>query len=1081
MYIKQIIIQGFKSYKDQTVIEPFSPGTNVIVGRNGSGKSNFFAAIRFVLSDNYNQMSREERQGLLHEGSGSAVMSAYVEIIFDNSDDRFPTGGKELILRRTIGSKKDEYSLDRKVVTKNDVINLLEAAGFSRSNPYYIVPQGRVSALTNMKESDRLNLMKEVAGTQVYEARRAESLKIMNETNNKREKIDELLGYIKERLAELEEEKEELRGFQDKDRDRRCLEYALYYQEQQAFQSQLERIENMRQNGLESTEQIRNELKDAEKTIAKLDAEITKLTREMDLLKIDRRQLDEERRKTAKDKAVSELKVKNLFDGQSAAAQAQQQHDAELKAVRKEMADSKHELERITPVYDERRKKENEIRLQMDTAEAARTRLYNKQTRSSQFKNKAARDKWLRDEIEDLRTNIMSQKANKLTTAEDVARLLSRDEEKLRHMTETALHEKHDAENRLGHSMDGATKRGLATIRRLKREQDVPGAYGTLAELFEVNEAYRLAAEQIAGNSLFHYVVQDSRTSEFIIEQLNRQKGGRVTFMPLDQLRPRQVNLPRSQDAVPLLSKIRYDPKYEKAFQQVFGKVVVCRTLAIATQYARSHGVDAITPEGDQASKRGAMTGGYIEPGRSRLEAVHALNQTRDSHEHLQSQLEELGHRIEQKGQQITQAMGELQKAEQKLRHLQGGFDPLRNQLSSKHAYLEREKAHLEAAIKRREKVEKNMKDFTETLAAHEAELSSEFKKALSPAEERQLSELEKQVDQLQKEWNETSRQRGEVERRKQILEANISENLEQRLNQLISQEIENTVSGPSGNLKEAQRELKRLQKAADEVETKLQETETQIEQLSGKVARREVSKAENEQHLQEISVKEAKQRTLIEKSQSKKAVYSAQAADAAKAIRDLGVLPDDFSKYENLDSKQIDSRLKRVRNALKKYQHVNKKAFEQYNSFTSQQDQLLKRRSELDASQRSIKELIEHLDERKDEAIERTFKQVSKEFATIFEKLVPAGHGRLVIQRRTDKRQIDPESRDDYRTAVAALLQSISDEAGTQFICTTFRPEIVLVADKCYGVTFSNKASSIDVYSSEEALNFVDGEAKGR
>ncbi|CRK34854.1 hypothetical protein BN1708_019635, partial [Verticillium longisporum] len=102
--------------------------------------------------------------------------------------------------------------------------------------------------------------------------------------------------------------------------------------------------------------------------------------------------------------------------------------------------------------------------------------------------------------------------------------------------------------------------------------------------------------------------------------------------------------------------------------------------------------------------------------------------------------------------------------------------------------------------------------------------------------------------------------------------------------------------------------------------------------------------------------------------------------------------------------------------NALKKYQHVNKKAFEQYNSFTSQQDQLLKRRTELDASQRSIKELIEHLDERKDEAIERTFKQVSKEFATIFEKLVPAGHGRLVIQRRTDKRQVDPEESDDVQ-----------------------------------------------------------------
>ncbi|KAI6920794.1 hypothetical protein KC355_g17237, partial [Hortaea werneckii] len=60
MFIKQITIQGFKSYKDQTIIEPFSPKHNVIVGRNGSGKSNFFAAIRFVLSDQYTQMGREE-------------------------------------------------------------------------------------------------------------------------------------------------------------------------------------------------------------------------------------------------------------------------------------------------------------------------------------------------------------------------------------------------------------------------------------------------------------------------------------------------------------------------------------------------------------------------------------------------------------------------------------------------------------------------------------------------------------------------------------------------------------------------------------------------------------------------------------------------------------------------------------------------------------------------------------------------------------------------------------------------------------------------------------------------------------
>src|ERR1700712_5196382 len=243
MHIKQIIIQGFKSYKDQTVIEPFSPGLNVIVGRNGSGKSNFFAAIRFVLSDAYTQMGREERNALLHEGSGSAVMSAYVEAIFDNSDERFPTGKPELVLRRTIGVKKDEYSLDRKNATKADVMNLLESAGFSRSNPYYIVPQGRVTTLTNMKDAERLNLLKEVAGTQVYESRRSESLKIVTDTDNKQSKIDDLLTYIKERLGELEEEKEELRAYQEKDRERRCLEYTIYHREQEEITDALEHLD----------------------------------------------------------------------------------------------------------------------------------------------------------------------------------------------------------------------------------------------------------------------------------------------------------------------------------------------------------------------------------------------------------------------------------------------------------------------------------------------------------------------------------------------------------------------------------------------------------------------------------------------------------------------------------------------------------------------------------------------------------------------------------------------------------------------------------------------------------------------
>ncbi|CAH0049265.1 unnamed protein product [Clonostachys solani] len=1197
MYIKQIIIQGFKSYKDQTVIEPFSPKTNVIVGRNGSGKSNFFAAIRFVLSDAYTQMSREERQGLLHEGSGSAVMSAYVEVIFDNSDDRFPTGNKEVTLRRTIGLKKDEYSVDRKVVTKTDVMNLLEAAGFSRSNPYYIVPQGRVTALTNMKESERLNLLKEVAGTQVYETRRAESLKIMNETNNKREKIDELLEYIKERLSELEEEKEELRGYQDKDRERRCLEYAYHYREQVTIQEALEEIDSARQDGIDTTDSSRSDLLETKKAIAKLDAEMHKLQREMELLQIDRRQLEEDRRDCAKNLAKVELKAKTLKDGQSAQELAQQQYSTELTTVQAEIAAKEKELSQINPNYIKTKAEEDEVRRNLDSVEGRRTRLFAKQNRGSRFKNKSERDAFLRAEIEELSNTIMEQKANKIDADEEVARvndaiaraeetvaalranlanysgdraklveevnkaqdklerlnderkLLRREDEKLNSHISNARQEKDQAEKELRHTMDREVARGLATIRRLKQEQDIPGTYGPLADLLEVNDAYRVAVEQTAGGRLFHYVVDNEETASYLLNILHKQHGGRVTCLPLSRLRPRPVNMPRAHDAVPLLSKITYDSKFERAFQHIFGNTVVCPNLQVAAQYSRSHGVDSITPEGDTTNRRGALSGGWIDPQKSRLKAVRAANKWRDEHEKLAQQSRDIHRQIETKDQEITNAMSELSKADQRLRQADDGLGPSRRELENMTSYLENSRARLDAAIRRRDAVDMNMSGFIDDRSAHEQELTTDFKKSLTAAEERELEECSAQTQQLQKQWSEISNARRKLESRKQVLEADLRQNLQLKLDQLNGQAFDALASGStSEGLKEVKRELKKAQKASQSVETELQEIEAKMEQLTHRMDQNVNEKSDHEQAQAEISHRIEKQQKRVEKNLAKKSILTNQLAECARNIRDLGVLPEEaFDKYENMETKTINSRLKRVNEALKKYKHVNKKAFEQYNSFTSQQDQLMKRRTELDQSQTSIEDLVKHLDQRKDEAIERTFKQVSKEFSTIFGKLVPAGHGRLIIQRRTDRRQ-EPEESDEeagrtvenyigvgisvsfnskhldeqqriqqlsggqkslcalclifalqatesspmvifdevdanldaqYRTAVADLLQSISDEIGTQFICTTFRPEIVYVADKSYGVTFRNKTSSINCVSTDDALEFVEGQAR--
>lgn len=146
------------------------------------------------------------------------------------------------MLRRAIGVKKDEYYLEKRKVQKSEVtlcvvlrslslllkvVNLLEAAGFSRSNPYYIVQQGRVcilalfddclttcvkiNDLANASDDARLELLMEVAGTKyvcvclrpasahvcpsVYDDRRKQSLDILEQAHDKRERIEEV-GFM---------------------------------------------------------------------------------------------------------------------------------------------------------------------------------------------------------------------------------------------------------------------------------------------------------------------------------------------------------------------------------------------------------------------------------------------------------------------------------------------------------------------------------------------------------------------------------------------------------------------------------------------------------------------------------------------------------------------------------------------------------------------------------------------------------------------------------------------------------------------------------------------------------------------
>ena len=101
--------------------------------------------------------------------------------------------------------------------------------------------------------------------------------------------------------------------------------------------------------------------------------------------------------------------------------------------------------------------------------------------------------------------------------------------------------------------------------------------------------------------------------------------------------------------------------------------------------------------------------------------------------------------------------------------------------------------------------------------------------------------------------------------------------------------------------------------------------------------------------------------------------------------------------------SKQLMADIDEVNRELSKLGGVNKKAIDQFANFSDQRDNLLKRQREINEGDESIRELIDHLDSKKIEALQRTFKQVQKNFKDVFSELIPGGEGSLRMVRASE------------------------------------------------------------------------------
>ncbi|PPQ75658.1 hypothetical protein CVT24_010578 [Panaeolus cyanescens] len=952
------------------------------------------------------------------------------------------------------------------------------------------------------------------------------SLRIMADTDSKRERINELLDYIETRLAELEEEKEELKEFQEKDKERRCLEYALYQRELEEVGEALVEIEDDRRADVHGANVRREQYNAREKEIQDLEKAIADARHSLETVAQTRRDSQHELTDFVRTRTELECIVEDLRAAKQNAGGGRDELEAELIKVESQVAEKEEQLAELLPEYEEQRSLEASEKKLLDSANARLSALFSKQGRASKFRTKSERDAYLRHEINSVSAYRENQAQVLESTKEDLVRVaqdqteidraithvqdrLEEGRTKMKELAEkiNALKEKQRelTESRKDHwredtkldSLD--TSQGLRAVDSIaERYSNIPGVYGPLYRLFEVADPkFNTAVEQTAGNSLFHVVVDSDNTASKVLDVMIREKHGRVTFMPLNRLKPKNPPMPNSDDAEPLIDKLNFDPKFEPAFQQVFGKTCVCRDLTIAAAYVKSHGINTITLDGDKVDRKGALTGGY--------------------HDEVKVAITKVEQEITKINGQITIATGQ----QNQIRDGRDRFVEENANLNNRKEKLNEMAVRLEREV---EELETEITGLDTKIAGCEQEVRTPMSNSLTGEEEQQIVSLGKEVERRRKSMMESVKRKAELEGRKNMIEIELKERLRRRKEEikfkLDAMEEREVDSSSTDDLESRTRELKALNQSIASLNKKIAGVEKEGEELTSEVQelRKKLEKIQGQQT--EDSRAMSKQQKTAERYIAKRRMLLTRKDECNRSIRDLGVLPEEaFEKYVNEKLERvsvfssINLKSESTNSRLKKFAHVNKKAFEQYTNFTKQRDQLLERREELDKSASSIEELVQVLDQRKDEAIERTFKQVASNFEEVFEKLVPAGRGRLIIQKRVDQDEdmdddaeetqqsavdnytgvsikvsfnskvdeglriqqlsvfaiqkcdpapfylfdeIDANLDAQYRTAVASMIQSLSSTA--QFITTTFRPEMLVTADKFYGVLFNNQ-----------------------
>jgi len=1055
MYLKEIEIQGFKSFADKTKVV-FDQGVTAVVGPNGSGKSNITESLRWALGESSVKSLRGGKMpDVIFAGTESRKPLNYASVVvtLDNNDGFIKDAGQEIRVERHIYRSGDsEYKIDGKKVRLRDIHDLFLDTGLGRDS-FSIISQGKVEEIFNSKPEERRAIFEEAAGVLKYKTRRKETESKLQQTQDNLDRLEDIIYELDNQIKPLEKQAENARKFLDLEGQRKAIyldvlaaqikenkaELDLTEEELAQVQELLTSYYQKREKLEEENHTLKKQRQDLQAEMAKdqgslmdLTSLISDLERKLALSKLESEQV-------ALNQQEAQARLATLEDKRKALSQEKAEKESSLALLEENLVQNNQKLNRLEaellafsddPDQMIELLRERFVALLQEEADVSNqlTRIENELENSRQLSQKQADQlQKLKEQLATAKEKASQQKEELETAKEKVQKLLAdyqicakeQEEQKTSYQTQQSqLFDRLDSlknKRARAQSLENILRNHsnfYAGVKSVLQEKDrLGGIIGAVSEHLTFDVHYQIALEIALGASSQHIIVEDENAATKAIDFLKRNRAGRATFLPLTTIKARTISS-QNQDAIAASpgflgmadELVTFDTRLEAIFKNLLATTAIFDTVEHARAAARHvrYQVRMVTLDGTELRTGGSYAGGANRQNNSIF---------------IKPELEQLQ-------KEIAEEEASLRSEEVALKTLQDQMARLTERLEAIKSQGEQARIQEQGLSLSYQQTSQQVEELETLWKLQEEELDrlseGDWQADKEKCQER-LATIASDKQNLEAEIEEIKSNKNAIQERYQ----NLQEELAQA--RLLKTELQGQKRYEVADIERLGKELDNLNIDQEEIQRLLQEKVDNLEKVDTELLAQQAEEAKNQKtNLQQGLIRKQFELDDIEgqlddiashldqaRQQNEEWIRKQTRAEAKKEkvserLRHLqSQLTDQYQisytealeKAHELENLNLaEQEVKDLEKAIRSLGPVNIEAIDQYEEVHSRLDFLNSQRNDILSAKNLLLETITEMNDEVKERFKSTFEAIRESFKVTFKQMFGGGQADLIL-----------------------------------------------------------------------------------